>query len=400
MATGKAALDALLAEAGIQVNGEGAMDIRIRDPRFYDAVLGGWSLGLGESWMQGWWDCERLDELVCQLLRHRTDERPIAWLTRLRLGLGVLRARLFNLQSKARAFQVGQQHYDIGNDLFEAMLDSRMIYSCAYWEHAQDLEQAQQHKLAMTCSKLELAPGERLLDIGCGWGGLAAFAAKEFGVQVVGVTVSREQKALAEQRCRGLPVEIRLCDYRDIEGRFDEVVSVGMFEHVGRHNYGTWFDLVRRVMAPDGILLLHTIGTARTTARTDAFIDRYIFPNGKIPSVGEIADASEGKLLVEDWHNFGGDYDRTLMAWHARFEAAWPGLAGRYGERFRRMWNYYLLGCAGYFRARQGQLWQVVMTRPERAGTYRSKRPQAARLSAAGATAPPLKAVSDALRPW
>jgi cyclopropane-fatty-acyl-phospholipid synthase len=394
MTAGKAALDALLAEAGIKVNGSSATDLQVRDPRFYDAVLGRWSLGLGESYMEGWWDCERLDEMVCQLLRHRTDERPIGLLTRLRIGLGVLRARLFNLQSRASAFQVGERHYDTGNELFEAMLDSRMIYSCGYWEFACDLEQAQRDKLTMICEKLELKPGERLLDIGCGWGGLAAFAAREYGVEVVGVTVSREQKALAEQRCRGLPVDIRMSDYRDIEGRFDKVVSVGMFEHVGTRNYSTYFDTVKRAMHPQGLFLLHTIGTARSTGCTDAFIDRYIFPNGKIPAVQEIAVAAERRLLIEDWHNFGPDYDRTLMAWHERFEAAWPQLSDRYSERFRRMWRYYLLGCAGYFRARQGQLWQVVLTRPERAITYRSRRLQPREAACASTAAPPMKAVS------
>ena len=397
MTAGKAALEATLAQADIRLDGKRPFDIQVRDPRFYDAVLGRWSLGLGESWMEGWWACERLDELVCRLLRQRADERPIGLLAWLRLGLASLRARLFNLQSRGRAFQVGERHYDIGNDIFEAMLDTRMIYSCAYWEHAADLEQAQRDKLAMICSKLELSPGQHLLDIGCGWGGLAPFAAREYGVRVTGVTVSREQKARAEARCQGLPVEVRLCDYRDLQGHFDKVVSVGMFEHVGTKNYPTYFDTVRRVLDPQGIFLLHTIGADITTARTDAFIDRYIFPNGKIPSVSEIGRASEGRFIVEDWHNFGRDYDRTLMEWHQRFEAAWPALAPRYGERFRRMWCYYLLGCAGYFRARQGQLWQIVFTPCERTAIYRSKRP-VGRVAAAGVV-PPLKAVSRTLEP-
>ncbi|HAZ60606.1 MAG TPA: cyclopropane fatty acyl phospholipid synthase [Gammaproteobacteria bacterium] len=396
MTAGKATIEAMLLEAGVQLDGDRPFDLRVRDPRFFDAVLQRWSLGLGESWMAGWWDCERLDELICRLLRRDADAHPIGLWTQLRLGLAPLRTLLFNLQSRVRAFQVGERHYDLGNDLFEAMLDSRMIYSCAFWEHAADLEQAQRDKLAMICAKLELAPGEHLLDIGCGWGGLAAFAARHYGVRVTGVTVSREQQALAEQRCQGLPVTIRLCDYRDLDGCFDKIVSVGMFEHVGTRNYPVYFDTVRRLLKPEGLFLLHTIGTVATTARTDPFIDRYIFPNGKVPSVSEIGRASEGRFILEDWHNFGRDYDRTVMAWHQRFEAAWPRLAARYGERFRRMWSYYLLASAGFFRSRQGQLWQIVFSPRARQAMYRSRRP-IGRVAVAAGIVPPLRAVSRAL---
>lgn len=269
---------------------------------------------------------------------------------------------------------MGERHYDAGNDVFEAMLDSRMIYSCGYWEHATDLEQAQIDKLDMLCRKLRLRPGETLLDIGCGWGGLAKFTAERYGVKVTGVTVSRQQLALAQARCHGLPVRLLLRDYRELQGRFDKIVSVGMFEHVGQKNYATYFDTVQRLLAPEGVFLLHSIGVASETAGTDPWIDRYVFPNGKLPSARQIAGAVEGRFIIEDWHNFGPDYDRTLMAWWDRFEAAWPMLRARYGQRFYRMWKYYLLCCAGFFRSRQGQLWQLVLTHPERAQTYRSVR--------------------------
>jgi cyclopropane-fatty-acyl-phospholipid synthase len=295
-------------------------------------------------------------------------------LTRWRWLAQVLRHRLRNLQSRARAFQVAQRHYDVGNDLFARMLDSRLIYSCAYWEFAQDLEQAQADKLEMICRKLDLQPGMRLLDVGCGWGGLARWAAEKHGVNVVGITVSKEQLALAQQRVRGLPVSLRLQDYRDVQGEFDRIVSVGMFEHVGPKNYVTYFDHMRRLLAPEGVFLLHTIGNHDTSAATDPWIERYVFPNGKLPSAQELATALEGRLLIEDWHNFGADYDRTLMCWWQRFEAAWPELSAHYDERFHRMWRYYLLCCAGYFRSRQGQLWQLVLTRRERAEVYRSVR--------------------------
>jgi len=366
-------LQQLIAGTGIRFNGDAPWDIRVNDPAMYDRVLKLGSLGFGESYMDGEWDCDRLDELFSRLLNGDINER-VRGLTRLRMAAMVLRHRLFNLQSRRRAFQVGEQHYDIGNDVFEAMLDPSMSYSCGYWARADDLETAQRDKLRLVCEKLELKPGERLLDIGSGWGGLAEYAARNYGVEVFGVTVSREQQALARQRCAGLPVRIELMDYREIEGRFDKAVSVGMFEHVGPKNYPAYFDTVRRVMAPQGLFLLHTIGNHDTTTELDPWIDRYIFPNGHLPSARELTKVLENRFLIEDWHNFGQDYDRTLMAWYGNFNAAWPRLQGKYGERFYRMWTYYLLCCAGMFRSRQGQLWQIVLARREREHLYRSLR--------------------------
>jgi cyclopropane-fatty-acyl-phospholipid synthase len=230
------------------------------------------------------------------------------------------------------------------------------------------------HKLDLICRKLQLRPGEKLLEIGCGWGGLARHAAQHYGVEVVGITVSREQQSLARERCAGLPVDIRLMDYRDLEGKFDKLVSVGMFEHVGPKNYPAYFDAAFRLMEDDGLFLLHTIGIDETSSTTDPWIDKYIFPNGKLPSAAEIAAALDGRFLIEDWHNFGQDYDRTLMAWWERFDAAWPNLEARYGQRFYRMWKYYLLCCAGFFRSRQGQLWQLVLSKRGRREVYRSVR--------------------------
>ncbi|HEY8878930.1 MAG TPA: cyclopropane fatty acyl phospholipid synthase [Roseateles sp.] len=364
----------LLARADVQINGSRPWDMRVNRPRAFQRILTHWSLGAGEAYVDGDWDCERLDMMFERLVRAELD-RTAPRSAKLKLLLESLRQRLFNLQSVDRAHQVGEHHYDVGNDVFEAMLDSRMIYSCAYWEHARDLEQAQQHKLAMICRKLELKPGETLLDIGCGWGGLARYAAEHHGVHVTGITVSKEQLALAEQRCAGLPVTLLLQDYRSLQGRFDKIVSVGMFEHVGLKNYGVYFDTARRLLAPEGLFLLHSIGVDRRAPHTDPWIERYIFPNGKLPSPVELAGALEGRFIIEDWHNFGPDYDRTLMCWAERFEAAWQSLAGHYDEGFRRMFRYYLLSCAGFFRSRQGQLWQLVLSRPERHGAYRSFRP-------------------------
>ena len=211
----------------------------------------------------------------------------------------------------------------------------------------------------------------RLLDIGCGWGSLMGYAAAHYGVACVGVTVSREQVEWARQRYAGLPVEFRLQDYREVDERFDRIASVGMFEHVGHKNYRVFMSAVLRCLQPDGLFLLHTIGKNTRRGAIDPWVDRDIFPNGELPSVGQIGDALDDLFVVEDLHNFGADYDRTLMAWHANFEAAWPQFSERLGERFRRMWRYYLLSSAGAFRARDIQLWQWVLSPRGVEGGYR-----------------------------
>ena len=363
----------LFNEAGIAINGPHPADIQIHDSRAYTEILAKWSLGMGESYMRDYWDCEKLDDMLTKLLQFDVNMR-VQGLAKTRLALEILRARLLNLQTPERAFQVAERHYDIGNDVFEIMLDKRMMYSCAYWEFANTLDEAQEHKLELICKKLQLKPGERLLEIGCGWGGLAAYAAERYGVEVLGITVSKEQQQLATDQCQGLPVKIELIDYRDLLGKFDKIVSVGMFEHVGEKNYATYFKTVDKLLADDGLFLLHSIGSDVTISRTDPWIDRYIFPNGKIPSPVEITKEIEGIFLIEDWHNFGQDYDKTLMAWHANFHSRWSEISGKYNDQFYRMWTYYLLSCAAYFRSRQGQLWQIVLSKRLRADVYRSVR--------------------------
>ncbi len=368
-----AVLAELAESCGVRFNGDAPWDIRVLDPGVYRQILTRGSLGFGEAYMDGLWECAQLDELIYRLLKHRAEEKLGGW-NRVRLLGEMLRHHLFNLQAPHRAFQVGVAHYDIGNDVFAAMLDPTMSYSCAYWRAATDLASAQRAKLELACRKLELKPGERVLEIGCGWGGFAHHAATHYGVEVFGITVSKEQQKLAQERCAGLPVTIALMDYREIRGEFDKIVSIGMFEHVGPKNYPVYFEIARQALKPQGLFLLHTIGIDRTTPHTDPWIDKYIFPNGKLPSAAEIAHAIDGRFVIEDWHNFGADYDRTLMAWWENFERAWPTLAPKYGERFRRMWRYYLMSCAGFFRSHQGQLWQIVLSRPERSAGYLSLR--------------------------
>jgi cyclopropane-fatty-acyl-phospholipid synthase len=366
-------LTELLRPADVRFNGDRPWDIQVRDPELFDQVLRQGSLGFGESYMDGAWESGQLDETFGRLLGADLQRR-ITRVAKIQFAAVYLKNVLTNRQSRRRAFQVGEHHYDIGNDVYTAMLDPTMSYSCGYWKDAETLEQAQLAKLRLICDKLELERGEELLDIGCGWGGLARFASESYGARVTGITVSKEQQKLARERCSGLPVDIRLMDYRELDGQFHKVVSVGMFEHVGPKNYPAYFGTVDRVLAPDGLFLLHTIGNYDTTHTTDAWIDKYIFPNGKTPSARQLSAAIEPGFIIEDWHNFGQDYDRTLMAWWHNFDAAWPSLADKYGERFYRMFKYYLNACAGYFRSRQGQLWQLVLSKRSRRAVYRSIR--------------------------
>ncbi|MBU3667614.1 MAG: cyclopropane fatty acyl phospholipid synthase [Rhodocyclaceae bacterium] len=359
--------------SGIGFSGERPWDIKINDHMFYDSVMRDGSLGLGETYMLGHWDCDRLDEFFTRVLRVDLDKQILS-LTPFKSLMEYLRHKLTNLQSISRSNQVALAHYDVGADVFRAMLDPTMSYSCGYWANARTLDEAQIAKLDLVCRKLELKAGDRLLDIGCGWGGLAAYAAERYGAQVTGVTVSREQYAYAQHRYAHLPVNFLLMDYRCLDGEFDKIASVGMFEHVGQKNYRHFLDKINALLEPDGLALLHTIGTHESVRHTDTWIDRYIFPNGRIPTAREIMNVLSDDFIIEDWHNFGQDYDRTLMIWSERFDAAWPGLSSKYDERFYRMWHYYLMSCAAFFRSRQGQLWQLVLSKRERSCGYRSVR--------------------------
>lgn len=362
---------AALQAAGVTPDGPAPHDIQIRNPRFFARVAARGTLGFGESYVDGDWECDRIDEVVYRLVRAGLNRA--GWSVR-ELGRRA-EALLTNPARAARAFEIGERHYDLGNDLFERMLGRRMVYSCGYWKDAADLDAAQEAKLELVCRKLRLKPGMRLLDIGCGWGGFACYAAERYGVSVLGITVSREQRDRARAAAGSLPVAIELNDYRSLDaGTFDAVASLGMFEHVGRKNYATFFGVVRRHVAEDGLFLLHTIGGNTSMFTTDPWIERYIFPNSLIPSLAQITSAAEGRFVVEDVHNFGADYDRTLLAWHANVEAHHTELDAHYGEKFLRMWRFYLLCCAGAFRARYNNLWQVVFSPRGVLGGYRAPR--------------------------
>jgi cyclopropane-fatty-acyl-phospholipid synthase len=364
-------LQKLLSPAGIWINGNNPWDITVHNDKFYRRVLSQGTLGLGESYMDGWWDCERLDEFFSRILRAQIqDQVPRNW----RLLFEVLLAKLFNMQSKRRAFQIGERHYDLDNKLFEAMLDKRMTYSGGYWKDSDSLDEAQENKLDLICQKLGLKPGMRILDIGCGWGGFARYAAEKYKAEVTGITVSREQVELCKTSCQELHVEIKLQDYRDVTDTYDHIVSVGMIEHVGYKNYREYMKVAHRCLKNEGLFLLHTIGGNKSVTSTDPWTNKYIFPNGMLPSIKQIGAAIEGLFVMEDWHNFSADYDKTLMAWHKNLINNWHNIKSNYDERFYRMWQYYLLSCAGSFRARGNQLWQIVLSKKGVPGGYKSIR--------------------------
>lgn len=352
-------MEALLSGADVRIDGERPWDINVHDDRFYSRVLSDHSLGLGEAYMDGWWDAEAPDQFFYRVLRESLELRQ---LKRPAVLLDSLKARLVNGQSKGRSKRVAECHYNLGNRFYERMLGPHMQYTCGYWKEADDLAAAQEAKLDLICRKLQLQPGDSVLDLGGGWGGFARFAAERYGCRVTIYNISEAQIAYTRELCQGLPVEVRQADYRNASGRFDKVLSVGMCEHVGALNMEAFFRVQRDCLKEDGLMLLQTIGRDRSDLSADPWITRYIFPGGQLPSMCQLTTAAEGHFVLEDLHNFGQDYDFTLMAWFRNFERHWPEFEEAYGERFYRMWRYYLLSCAGSFRARRIHLWQMVFS--------------------------------------
>ncbi len=358
----------LFASAGITVNGHNSWDIQVHNEHFYPQVLAAGSLGLGESYMSNWWDSPRLDEFFHRLLRGELDKKARKSLA---IKGEILISRLFNRQNPAKAYSNAVRHYDLGNDLFSQMLDQRMVYTCGFWRNAQTLNEAQEYKLDLTCRKLQLKPGMHVLDIGCGWGSFAKYAAEKYQVKVTGITLSKEQAELGRQLCKGLPVDIQLMDYRQLRQQYDAIASLGMFEHVGLKNYRVYMQTVFNCLKEEGLFLLHTIGSNNSTAYIDPWINKYIFPHSLLPSIRQIGKAIEGLFVMEHWENFSVDYDKTLSAWFENFSSNWNKLKARYDDTFYRMWKYYLLSCAGSFRARKNQLWQLVLSKKGVEGGYR-----------------------------
>ncbi len=368
---GKQAIQDIFDLADVRINGNRPWDIQVRNLSFYERVLAGGSLALGESYMDGWWDCEALDQFFYKIMDARLDKKAkkskqVLW--------AILKAKITNAQRRSKAYEIGKRHYDIGNDIFSITLDKGMNYSCGYWKKAETLDKAQEAKLDLICRKTGLKPDMKVLDIGCGWGGFAKYAAEKYDVRVLGITVSREQVKFARKFCKGLPVEIELQDYRKLKEKFDRIISIGMFEHVGSRNYRNYMKVVHRYLASDGLFLLHTIAGNSSVISTDPWVNKYIFPDSMLPSAKQITSAAEGVFVIEDWHSFGQYYDKTLMTWYSNFTKNWDKIKDTYDQRFYRMWTYYLLSCAGSFRSRRNQLWQIVFSKKGIQGGYQSIR--------------------------
>jgi cyclopropane-fatty-acyl-phospholipid synthase len=354
-----------LADAGITLNGSRPWDPQIIRARALLRCAHG-TLEAGRAYADCDWECTALDEFAARLVRTRRPSEVFPrWRRLLRLA-----NHIGNPQGRRRA-RDAVRHYEGRFELFEAMLGPTLTYSCGYWEKARTLDDAQTAKHDLVCRKLGIEPGMRILDVGCGWGALAEHAARHYGAVVTGVTLADEQAAIARTRNSGLPVTILARDYREVEGRFDRVVSLGMFEHVGPRNYRTFFRKLSGWLAPGGLALLHSIGGLTSTTTTDPWLNEFIFPGSVLPSEAQIARASEGLFVLEDWHNFGAYYDRTLSAWNENVSRAWTGELSDYPETFQRTWRYYLLTCAGLFRARVAQLWQLVLSPQGVPGGYR-----------------------------
>ncbi len=371
MASYRHQVQQLLDKADITINGSADHDIQVHNEKFYKRVLSGASLALGETYVAGWWDCKRLDKFFTKLLQAEIKEEVWAnfWIL-----TKIVWSWLTNWGTIKQAHNSAAFHYNLSNKLFRKMLDRNMSYTCAYWRNADNLDEAQEAKLDLSCRKLYLEPGMHVLDIGCGWGNFAKYAAENYEVQVTGITLSEDQLEGARQRCKNLPVEIRLQDFRELKNeKYDRIVSLGMFEHIGYNNYASFFKVADRCLRDNGLFLLHTIGNEKTTRGTDPWLNKYIFPGSHIPSLKRISKAFEGHFVIEDLHNFGTDYDKTLMAWYHNFHNHWPELKEDFDERFYRMWSYFLQCCAGSFRARKNHLWQMVFSK-KIAGGYTSVR--------------------------
>ncbi|MBI3232100.1 MAG: cyclopropane fatty acyl phospholipid synthase [Candidatus Doudnabacteria bacterium] len=361
----------MLAQADVQIGGNRPWDIKVFNEDLYKRAIGHGSKGLGEAYTDGWWDSPKLDEFFFKVLDAGLREKIKFNWTTIKV---YLTAQLFNLQTIGGSKKVVKLHYDLSTELYLSFLDEYNQYTCGYFKDTNDLNIAQQQKLQLICDKLQLKKEDRVLDIGCGWGGFAKFASERFECNVTGITISKEQATYAREFTKGLPVTIKEMDYRSLDGEYDKILICGMIEHVGYKNYERIFKIVKKVLSEKGLFLLHTIGNNEDTVAIDPWIEKYIFPNSVVPSLKQIINASTGLFVLEDLHNFGKYYDHTLMAWFKNFDTNWPKLKVQYGERFYRMWKYYLLSCAGLFRARQAQLWQMVFSKNGILEGYKSAR--------------------------
>ncbi len=359
----------LFNSAGVKINGDNPWDIQVNNDRFYRRTLRG-SLGFGESYMDGDWDVQQLDELFSRIIRTNLTGSGMVKINRLWLDL---KSRLVNLQSRRGSMAIVETHYDLDHQLYEKFLGPYNQYTCCFFKRATTLEDAEKEKLEMLCNKLALGPEDKVLDIGCGWGGFARYAAETRGCHVTGVSISTEQIAYAREFTDGLAVDIVKADYRDLPdiypaGHFDKVLICGMIEHVGYKNYRGIMLVIDQVMKDDGHFLLHTIGNSQDTTVCDPWLEKYIFRNSMLPSIAQLAGAFQDIFVVQAWENYGHYYAPTLAAWYEKFERNWDSIKEikalkPFDEKFRRMFDYYLLSCKAGFETEFINLWQVVLTK-------------------------------------
>jgi cyclopropane-fatty-acyl-phospholipid synthase len=345
----------------------------IRDPRTFDRVLTFGALGFCEAYMDGWWDEENnnLVELIGLFYRNRVYSKAAQKLT-VPLVLKVISQRLATVPTLIQNSRKNvQYHYDLGNDFYQKFLDPTLTYSCGYQRHPSDsLEQMQLQKYELTCRKLALKPGETWVDIGCGWGGMLTYAAERYGISGTGITLSLEQAKLAKERIaqRGLSdrISIVIADYREFQGQFDKFISIGMFEHVGKGNFGTFMAKAKELLKPGGIGVLHTI-TTESSERNGAWVDKYIFPGGYAPQFHELAQAMLSvRLTIAHCENLKPHYAETLKRWKDNFVENRDQvftLSPAYDERFLRMWYLYLQSFEASFRYGALQVYQLLFFR-------------------------------------
>ncbi len=344
--------------------------VRITDPAVVRRMVLNPELAVGEAYMEGTLTIDEDDLYTFMEIAQKNLGRrgPVLWQRPL-FALRRAGRRLAQFNPVSRARRNVAHHYDLSGELYDLFLDEDRQYSCAYWRHADDtLEQAQAHKKALIARKLLLKPGMKVLDIGCGWGGLALTLAKKHDVEVLGITLSTEQHKVATQRAQqaGLQdrVSFRLMDYRDVEGRFDRIVSVGMFEHVGVPHYGIFFRRIEELLHEDGVALLHTIGRMEEPSNTSPWLAKYIFPGGYTPALSEVMAIIEKQdLFTTDIEVWRLHYAKTLHEWHRRFMANIEKARALYDDRFCRMWRYYLVSAEQSFRFYRQVVFQIQLAR-------------------------------------